>query len=269
MRIQLVLFDLDDTLAVSKSALAPDMAEALERLLETRFVAVISGTKWELFRDLFVAKLAPRGYDRLVIAPVSGGQIYRFRNGEWQRVNESHLGLTFAQIVAAFERAFAACGFESPTRTYGPQFEDRISQVTYSALGQQAPAEEKKRWDPDLAKRGPVIEALRRLLPAYLSIRAGGGSSIDVSGFEKDYGVRQVILQLIREGISEDDALFIGDALRPGGNDHAVTRTRVRYRATRGLEHTRELIGQIIADEDAVLAASGLGPEHPEAMGRG
>ncbi len=268
MRMKLVLFDLDDTLAVSKSALAPDMAEALQRLLETRFVAVISGTKWELFRDLFVAKLDPRGYDRLVIAPVSGGQIYRFRNGEWQRVNESHLGLSFAQIEAAFRQAFTACGFESPTRTWGPQFEDRLSQVTYSALGQQAPAEEKKRYDPDQAKRGPVIEALRKLLPAYLSIRAGGGSSIDVSGFEKDYGIRQVLLQLLHEGIGEDDALFIGDAIRPGGNDYAVTRTRVRYRSTRGLEHTRELIRQILDDDGAVLATSGRGPDHPETPSR-
>lgn len=263
MRVRLVLFDLDDTLAVSKSALDPEMAAALERLLETRHVAVISGTKWELFRDLFVAHLSPHVYPRLVIAPVSGGQIYRYRNDEWQRVNESSIGLGFEQIRAAFTRAFAECGFESPTQTWGPQFEDRLSQVTYSALGQLAPPEEKKRWDPDLSRRAPVIAALRRLLPDYLSIRAGGSNSIDVSGFEKDYGIRQVILQLSAEGIEEQDALFIGDAIHPGGNDYAVTRTKVRYLSTRDLAHTRELIARLLSAEATLLAESGLGPRSP------
>ncbi|MBN2195300.1 MAG: hypothetical protein JW751_20955 [Polyangiaceae bacterium] len=258
--IKLVVFDLDDTLAASKSALGADMAEALHRLLRTRFVGIISGTKWELFRDLFVARIDPHLHPRLVIAPVSGGQVFRWRNDEWQLVNESSIGLTFPQIQAAFERAFAACGFESPVETWGPQFEDRVSQVTYSALGQQAPASEKRRWDPDLAKRRPIIEILRRILPSYLSIRAGGSNSIDVSGFEKDYGIRQVILQLLHEGITEDQVLFIGDAIYPGGNDFPVTKTNVRYLSTRGLEHTKELIQWLLDDEAGAVAMSGRGP---------
>jgi hypothetical protein len=128
-------------------------------------------------------------------------------------------------------------------------------------LGQLAPPEEKKRWDPDLSRRRPIIEALQRLLPSYLSIRAGGSNSIDVSGFEKDYGIRQLVLQLCHDGIVESDALFIGDAIFPGGNDYAVTRTPVRYRATRGLADTQRLIDQLLADEDAMLAASSRGPE--------
>jgi phosphomannomutase len=264
MRIRLVIFDLDDTLAVSKSPLAPEMAQALHDLLETRHVAVISGTKWELFRDLFVANIAPQYHSRLLIAPVSGAQIYRYRSAEWQLVNQSFLGVSFEAIVDAFTRAFAASGFVSPTETWGPQFEDRIAQVTYSALGQRAPADAKRAWDPDLAKRLPVIEQLRQLLPSYLSIRAGGGSSIDVSGFEKDYGIRQVLLQFIGDRIEESDALFIGDAIHPGGNDYAVTRTQVHYRSTRGLAHTRALIRRILDDEASVLAASGRGSTRPE-----
>jgi phosphomannomutase len=34
--------------------------------------------------------------------------------------------------------------------------EDRGSQITYSALGQQAPLEEKEKWDPDFAKRKKI-----------------------------------------------------------------------------------------------------------------
>jgi phosphomannomutase len=259
MKIKLVMFDLDDTLAESKCPLAPDMAEALHRLLRTRYVSVISGCKWEQFLRQFVRYIEPEHYRNLIVAPVSGGQVYRWRNEAWQLVNSTSIGISFDQIVAAFEASFDACGFERPTRLWGPQFEDRICQVTFSALGQEAPHDVKKTWDPDFSKRKPLIEDLQRRLPDYLSIRAGGSTSIDVSGFEKDYGIRQVTLQMKKEGLTEDDLLFIGDAIFPGGNDYAVTKTNVRYRSTESLTHTRRLIEQILSDEDAVLAESGRG----------
>lgn len=260
MQTKLVMFDLDDTLAVSKSDLAPDMAACLHALLEARFVSVISGCKWEQFAEKVVKFIDPRHYARLIVAPVSGGQVYRFRSGAWQLVNSTSLGLTFDQIVAAFEQAFTATGFVRPTRLWGEEFEDRISQVTYSALGQEAPAAEKKAWDPDHAKRRPVIEELRRLLPPYLAVRTGGTTSIDVSGFEKDYGIRQVVLQMMHEGITEDDVLFVGDAIFPGGNDYAVTRTNVRWVPTQSLADTRRIITELVANEAAVLATARRGP---------
>lgn len=36
----------------------------------------------------------------------------------------------------------------------GESIEDRGSQITFSALGQLAPIEEKRRWDPDDTKSG-------------------------------------------------------------------------------------------------------------------
>jgi len=258
MKIKLVMFDLDDTLAKSKCDLAPDMADAIERLLGTRHVSVISGCRWEQFLGQFVRFIDPKFYGRLIVAPVSGGQIYRWRSDGWQLVNSTSIGVSYDQVVRAFDEAFAVCGFEQPTQLWGPQFEDRVCQVTFSALGQQAPHEIKKTWDPNFEKRKPLIAELKKRLPDYLSIRAGGSTSIDVSGFEKDYGIRQVTLQL-KDGINEEDVLFIGDAIFPGGNDYAVTKTNVRYHPTRSLEHTKELIELILNDEDAILAASRRG----------
>ncbi len=45
--------------------------------------------------------------------------------------------------------------------TWGEQIEDRGSQITFSALGQQAPIEEKKKWDPDFTKREKIKSAPR------------------------------------------------------------------------------------------------------------
>ena len=58
--------------------------------------------------------------------------------------------------------------------------EDRGSQVTYSALGQQAPLAEKEEWDPDFAKRKKITAILETLIPEF-SIRIGGATSIDVT----------------------------------------------------------------------------------------
>jgi phosphomannomutase len=43
--------------------------------------------------------------------------------------------------------------------------EDRGRQITFSALGQQAPIEEKKNWDPDFTKRKKMKERLDQLIP--------------------------------------------------------------------------------------------------------
>lgn len=259
MKIKLVIFDLDDTLAESKCDLAPEMVAALEGLLETRHVAVVSGCKEAQFHKQFVHFVAERYYPRLVVAPVSGGQLLRYREGAWRTVAETSMGISLEAVVAAFERAFDEVGFERPTQLWGEQFEDRVCQVTFSALGQAAPHGVKKGWDPDFARRKPVIAALRRLLPEGLMVRAGGSTSIDVSAFEKDYGINAIVREVAAEGIDADAALFVGDAIFPEGNDYSVTRTSVRYLMTRSVADTRAIIAQILADEDAVLARAGRG----------
>jgi hypothetical protein len=58
--------------------------------------------------------------------------------------------------------------------------EDRGSQITFSALGQQAPLAEKEKWDPDFAKRKKITAILKNLIPEF-SVRMGGATSIDVT----------------------------------------------------------------------------------------
>ena len=47
--LRAVVFDLDDTLAASKSAMDPTMSAALARLLERMPVCIISGGRFEQF----------------------------------------------------------------------------------------------------------------------------------------------------------------------------------------------------------------------------
>ena len=48
--------------------------------------------------------------------------------------------------------------------------------------------------------------------------------------------------------------LFVGDALFPGGNDHAVTKTPVDYIEVKNPEDTKEIIRHILEMDNTSLA---------------
>ena len=118
------------------------------------------------------------------------------------------------KIVSSLRKAVGEAGYKAE-KTWGEAIEDRGSQITFSALGQQAPLEEKKKWDPDFAKRKKIKVSLDALIPEF-SVRLGGATSIDVTkpGIDKAYGIRKLRDVL---GISLKEMIFIGDALFPGG----------------------------------------------------
>ena len=123
--------------------------------------------------------------------------------------------------------------------------EDRDSQITFSALGQKAPLEEKKKWDPDFKKREKIKEILKPLIPAF-SIQLGGSTSIDVTrpGIDKAYGVKK--LQEIL-GIAIQDMIFVGDAIFPGGNDYPAKQAGVVSIEVRDPHETKRVIETTIA----------------------
>ncbi|MEI9899455.1 MAG: HAD hydrolase family protein [Hyphomicrobium sp.] len=108
-----------------------------------------------------------------------------------------------------------------------------------------APLEEKKKWDPDFAKRKKISEILMPMIPGF-SVRLGGSTSIDVTrpGIDKAYGVKKLRETL---GVAIQDMLFIGDALFPGGNDYPVKQTGVMSIEVRDPHETKRVIEAIVA----------------------
>jgi HAD superfamily hydrolase (TIGR01484 family) len=241
----MVVFDLDGTLAESKSAIDDEMGTLLAALLGVIRVAVISGGDLPQFQAQIVAHL-PAGADlkNLSLLPTTGTRFYQF-DGEWKKLYSDDLSAAQkAQIVAALEGAVAASGFGA-TQTWGETIEDRESQITYSALGQQAPLEAKKAWDPDFAKRQKIKAVLDPELPGF-SVRLGGSTSIDVTlaGIDKAYGIRKLSDIL---GIATTDMLFVGDALFPGGNDAPARQTGATCIQVRDPHETKRVIEAVIA----------------------
>jgi HAD superfamily hydrolase (TIGR01484 family) len=239
---KLVAFDLDNTLARSKQPLEPSMAEALAALLSRTKAAITSGGKLEQL-DLQAARRLPAGANlgNLYMLPTSGAALYEWR-GAWQRVYEETLSSAEQEhIRAQIEAGVRATGLiDLASPSYGERIEPRGAQVTLSALGQQAPIEEKAAWDPAREKRAALRAAIAPLLPDY-DVKVGGATSIDVTkkGVNKAYGIRKLSAHL---SIPIADMLYVGDELGPGGNDEVVKETGIATHAVRDPADTERLI---------------------------
>jgi HAD superfamily hydrolase (TIGR01484 family) len=241
----LVVFDLDGTLAQSKAALDDEMSRLLDALLGCVRVAVISGGDWPQFEKQMLSKLAHgERMKNLSVLPTCGAKFYTY-DGRWKKLYaEDFSPDQTSRIKAAFDTALKQTGF-APERQWGDLIEDRGSQITFSALGQKAPLEAKKGWDPDFAKRKKIKAALDSLIPEF-SVRLGGSTSIDVTrpGIDKGYGVRKLRDTL---KIAIADMLFVGDAIFPGGNDYAAKEAGVESICVRDPDETKRVIEAVIA----------------------
>jgi len=246
---KLIVFDLDGTLAESKSALDAEMGVLLARLLSVVRVAVISGASWAQFEKQVLTHVPPDAkLQNLFILPTCGAQFYSYEQGWSALYREDFSAEEKARIVNALRNALAASGFESAQK-WGDLIEDRGSQITLSALGQEAPLEVKKLWDPDFSKRRSIKLILDTSIPD-LSVKLGGATSIDItrSGVDKGYGIRKLQQTL---GLRFDDMLFVGDALFPGGNDWSAKQTGVACIKVRDPEETKRIIETVMACMDS------------------
>ncbi len=244
--MDLLAFDLDDTLAPSKSSLDPRMAALLADLLSIVEVGVISGGQFGQFESQLIAGLPASArplFGRLHLLPTCGTQYYRYDNGWKQQYAENLTAEQKRLTLSVLETCAKQLGLWEP-HTWGPILEDRGSQITFSALGQDAPVEAKKAWDPTGTKKEALRAAAAALLPD-LEVRSGGSTSVDVTraGIDKAYGMRKLAALT---GIPIDRMLFVGDRLDEGGNDFPVKATGVRTHAVTGWQDTADFVADFI-----------------------
>lgn len=228
---KVIAFDLDGTLAPSKSPMTDRMSEAFSHLLEQFEVCVISGGKFEQFHKQLLSNLqaTPEKLARLHLMPTCGTRYYVYEStkGDWELIYAEDLTeAEKKQIIAALHKGFNDLGY-SQKKTYGEVAEDRGSQITYSALGQDIVdmlglkgVDIKEAWDPDNKKKNKVRDYVAPLLPDF-EVRVGGLTSIDVTkpGIDKAYGMKKLMNKL---KLDKEDILFIGDRIMEGGNDYPV-----------------------------------------------
>lgn len=243
---RLIIFDLDGTLTESKSPLDREMSQLLTKLLRKKEVAVISGCAYKQFETQFLKNLncPTELLKKLYLFPTCSTSFYKHTD-RWENIYKEELSIEEkSRIIYAFSKSLKEASFELIDQPYGNIMEDRGSQITFSALGQQAPIEIKKRWDPHFKKRMELKGILERHIPEY-EIRIGGTTSIDITrkGIDKAYGISQIEKHL---GFKKEEMIYIGDALFEGGNDYPVKQTGIDCIETTGHEGTKKIIRDII-----------------------
>ena len=163
----LIIFDLDGTLAESKQVMDSEMTGLLAQLLKRKKVAVISGGSFEQFEKQFLPGLEKLSssssyhsfsFSNLFLLPTTGSTLYIFKKNNWAKEYSHDLSPAEKEkIYAAFKEAVEKSGEKMPTETYGPVSEDRGGQITFSADGQEAPISVKAEWDPTEKKRLHIV----------------------------------------------------------------------------------------------------------------
>lgn len=255
MKRKVIAFDLDGTLAPSKSPAPDRIVELLDQLLEKYHVCVISGGKFEQFEKQLLAnlKVAPEKLVKLHIMPTCGTRYYHFDIAKkaWQKVYaEDFSEPEKKKIIGVLEKTLADLGYREE-EIYGEIIEDRGSQITLSTLGQDIVDELGKKglhlkeaWDPDNTKKQKIRDMAAGLLPEF-EVRVGGLTSVDVTkpGIDKAYGMNKLMAVL---DVSKEEIFFIGDRLAEGGNDYPVKAMGIDCREISHWQETALAIEAII-----------------------
>lgn len=250
MKRKLIAFDVDDTLVKSKNPLTNEMRDLLVRLLEKYEVAIISGSRYEIFQTNIIEPLAEVAGDnlkRMHILPTCGTRYYTYSGDveNWKlEYAEDFTEEQKAVISEACERRAREFGLW-PEQPFGEVIEDRFSQISMSLLGQQAPAEAKYEWyNTHKEEAYRLTERISEDLPDY-EVRYGGTTTVDVTakGIDKAYGMQKLLDAL---NLKMSDALFIGDRLEEGGNDYPVKAMGVDSIDVDGWETTPHVVRGIL-----------------------
>lgn len=227
---RVLAFDIDQTLNIAKTPIPPEIAELLVRCLDHFEICPISGQKFEQFLIQIVDPLRTAGVTdqqltHLHLFVAQGTQYYRYDldQHDWHQVYNYPLqDDDIAKITTTLEEAARELGYwEADQLADGDEIiENRLSQITFSALGQTAGTEAKYAWDPDCKKREAIVAKCREKLPDFL-YEIGGTTSINVAapGMNKEFGMTHLLDEL---KVDKSDILYFGDMTQPGGNDYPV-----------------------------------------------
>lgn len=241
---KVLAFDIDQTLNVAKTPIPDEIADLLIGCLDHFEICPISGQKFDQFLIQIVNRLIERGVSNgqlthLHLFVAQGTQYYRYNGERWQQIyNYPLTDEQVDKITTTIETAARELGYwEEDKLAEGDEIiENRLSQVTFSALGQKAGTEAKYAWDPDCKKREAIVARCKELAPEF-DYEIGGTTSINAitPGMNKVFGMTHLLEEL---HVEKSDILYFGDMTRPGGNDYPVVQMGIDTITVRSHEDT-------------------------------
>ena len=237
-------FDVDQTLNIAKTPIPDDVADLLTQCLNHFEICPISGQKFDQFLVQIVDRLkdaTPEQLEHLHLFVSQGTQYYLYDAKKKDWIQVYNYPLTEEQvekITDAIRTAAEELGYwEANKLQEGDEIiENRLSQVTFSALGQKAGTEAKYAWDPDHKKREAIVKRCKELAPEF-EYEIGGTTSINAftPGMNKVFGMNHLMEEL---KVEKSDILYFGDMTQPGGNDYPVVQMGIDTISVRSHEDT-------------------------------
>ena len=245
---QAIVFDLDNTLSRAIEPLSPHVAHGLSKLLESIPVAIMSGASIErVERDVLSTLPVGTKFENLYLFPDTAACCYAYQKNNWQETYRHAFPPGESRRVAKIlEEGLRETGIIKGAPSFGERILARDAQVTLAAIGLDAPGDLKAAWDPKRAKRAKLKAFLDPRLPDY-DVRISSRTAIDITkkGVDKAEGVRWLAKHL---GLNPSDMLFVGDDLKPGGNDAMVIPTGIATRQVSGPDETVLVIDELIVN---------------------
>ncbi len=202
-----LFFDMDQTIAPSRQMILPEMYDYLSSLSQD--IIVVSGSSIEQMphqlADLRSFRLGQNGNH--AITP-DGAELWHVPLEEHHRTEIlDHI----SEVVEILEHEL--------NHEWNP-IEDRGAQITFSPIGNTAPVDLKKTYDPDRSKRLSLLEKIP-FASKELIVKIGGSTSLDYLHKDRHKGTNvQKLIDFMQW--DKDECVYFGDGLYPGGNDEAV-----------------------------------------------
>lgn len=252
----IICFDLDWTLAPSKETLDNEMAWLINKLLEKYYVAIITWWWVERFQKQIFDVITDDEMllSHFIACPTCWTKMYKFEKWKWIKLysinftkDQQNLILnTLCDVIDSF-------GLK-PKKVWWNIIENWWSQITYSALGHQAPLNEKLSRDPNFEKRKIIQAELRRRLPEF-SVNCGWSTSIDITMKWVDKAFCVIKLAEIFH-INLYEILFVWDAVFPWWNDYSPFTIWIDSVEVKSVDQTKNIIRKIIENgnlDDKIL----------------
>lgn len=213
------LFDIDGTLTPSRDTMNPEFKAWFKQFMTTNRVALITGgdisnTIQQLGEDIVNEVLYSFNCSGNVCYS-QGKVIYQ---SDWVCPDDLQEFLT-VQLA------------ESKYPKYGEHIQHRIGMVNFSTVGRNASKEQRSayyEWDKVIKQRETIAKKINEKWENIQAV-VGGETSIDI--MERGFDKSQILNFLVNQ-----DIIFFGDAIYPGGNDFSLA-TAIREN-NRGLSHS-------------------------------
>ncbi len=212
-----ICFDLDKTLTASRSPMEPAHQETFDRLCAQKDVVVVTGGTLAQIRE----QITPRFDGRYIALAQSGNQAVD-ANGEelwYEPLTDEQIRVIDASIETLKKH------FDLRVRDEGDLVENRGALISYSVIGFHEAIDKKYAFDPGDARRSAALAALpeevRKLRDAGIEVVPAGTTTYSFYAYGKHKG-HNVARLIEKKGWKEEECLYIGDALFPGGNDETV-----------------------------------------------